>query len=210
MEPKTPAEVAANIEEIKNQHKDIFCPKCGSTDCDGTCKNQVEKETQAHMEDFLKRATFKRPQTQGIQPEMISTPKEEKKEEKPVDPIEYILKSYDNAPSRKQIDEWKRAFGQVFAVEFTPGRLFVWRTLRRGEYSQILAEVDMMVRKREDLRGDFVLDERIVSKCVLWPDLPPEFFMVSNAGTIPTLSQRIMEASDFIPPELSMRMVVKL
>jgi hypothetical protein len=93
-------------------------------------------------------------------------------------------------PSRKEVEGWKERFGGL--VYFTPfeGDVFVWRTLQRPEYREIIRDQTLTALDRE---------EYFTEKCVLYPyDFSIEKIKKSRAGIASLLSEMIMDKSGFV------------
>lgn len=117
-------------------------------------------------------------------------------DEKYLDEIEEV-ESYDpeeevfeGGPKNSQIEAWKGRFGDVYATEFDD-EVFIWRTLSRLEYKEIIKikNADPMYR-----------EERICEKCVLWPEQYDHRVMGLGKAGIPSLiAEQVMDKSGFLP-----------
>lgn len=97
---------------------------------------------------------------------------------------------YPGGPTQGEVETWKIRFGEVFATEFDE-TIFVWRTLSRTEYKEVLSikNADPMYR-----------EERICEKCVLWPKGYDHIAMARGKAGIPSLlAEQIMDKSGFLP-----------
>jgi len=92
-------------------------------------------------------------------------------------------------PSQEQINEWKLKFGELYSAKFSDTESYIYRPLRRLEYKQI-----MSVAQPENKS---FAEERVVQTCVVWPVIDPTKMSVLKAGTISTLVDLIMAASNF-------------
>ena len=92
-------------------------------------------------------------------------------------------------PTQVQIDEWKAKFGDVFVAKFSSEEKFIYRPLRRFEYKQILSV------SQQDNKA--FAEEKVVQTCVLWPVIDPTKISTLKAGTVSTLVELIMSASNF-------------
>lgn len=95
---------------------------------------------------------------------------------------------FPNGPTQKQVDEWKSKFGSIFMTDVDDD-IFIWRTISRVEYKDIvkLKDADAMYR-----------EERMVEKCVLWPaDYNFTSMSHGKAGTPSLLAEHIMNKSGF-------------
>lgn len=103
------------------------------------------------------------------------------------DPEEEI---FPEGPTHKQIEAWKAQFGEVYATEFEE-EVFIWRTLTRIEYKNILKikGADPMYR-----------EETICEKCTLFPEGYNRIAMSNGKAGIPSLlAEQIMDKSGFLP-----------
>lgn len=124
------------------------------------------------------------------------------KEEKQEPSIPELLKRNKAAPSQEQIDAWKKEYGDVFASGFSPEELFIFRSLGRPEY------IDLQVTAQEQRWNQFQMEEATCDTCVLWPsDLD---WSKEKAGTPGSLSEMIMQNSNFVSPAAASMLVVKL
>ena len=89
---------------------------------------------------------------------------------------------------QSDIDSWKKQFGEVWLAQIK-GQPFVYRSLERFEYKQIVATPNADPLMREEM---------ICEHCVLYPQ-DYNFSVIANkkAGTPAVLSELIMENSDF-------------
>jgi len=92
-------------------------------------------------------------------------------------------------PTQVQIDEWKVKFGDVFVAKFSAEEKYVYRPLRRFEYKQILSV------GQQDNKA--FAEEKVVQMCSLWPVVDPTKISTYKAGTVSTLVELIMAASNF-------------
>lgn len=105
-----------------------------------------------------------------------------------IDPDDIPL--FENGPGLSQIEIWKKQFGKekVFHTQILD-KHFVFRTLNRFEYKQIVAIENIDALYREEI---------ICNTCVLWP-LNYNFKKMAkeDSGYPSTLAQIIMENSGF-------------
>lgn len=137
-------------------------------------------------------------------PEEEQTPQDENpEEEQQAEGPDIVMKAFDDnkrKPAQSQIDAWKQQFGEVFLIAFDEDEMYVWRPINRLEYKQMIQTV----------QNEAAFQEGIVQKCVLWPDIGPEWLSAGKAGTIPTLHAVIMEGSNFLEPAMAVTLVRKL
>lgn len=89
----------------------------------------------------------------------------------------------------EQIAEWKGKFGEVFVAKFSEEEKYVYRPLRRLEYKQLLT-----LGQNENKT---FAEEKVVQMCVVHPIIDPSKVAMLKAGTISTLVDLIMAASNF-------------
>ena len=94
-----------------------------------------------------------------------------------------------NGPSQEQVNEWKTKFGDVYVATFGEEK-YIYRPLKRFEYKQIL-----QVGQSPDNKT--FAEEKVAQKCVIWPEIDVSKVSVLKAGTISTLVDLIMAASNF-------------
>lgn len=103
---------------------------------------------------------------------------------------EWLTPITQGGPTRQEIEEWKDRYKDVYFTAFD-GETFIWRTLARPEYREIIRNTDLSMLDREEV---------ITDKCVLFP----RGFSCSNytesrkAGVPSLLSEMIMDKSGFV------------
>jgi len=117
--------------------------------------------------------------------------------------LKSMLFALKNAPSQAQIDAWKREWGNVYMFAFDVKDIVVWRPLRNAEWKQFQSQEVLMQDQNK-------LQEHVVLRCVLWPQLGPIEINLCRAGFVPTLANVIMQGSYFLPPELAINLTVEL
>jgi len=108
---------------------------------------------------------------------------------------------FPGGPLKSQIDSWKKQFaitdeegniikeGEIY-VSKIGNDYYVWRTLNRYEYKQIVNLPNTDPLQREEI---------ICETCVLWPmGYNYEKMAKDKAGVPALLAQQIMEASGFV------------
>lgn len=97
---------------------------------------------------------------------------------------------FEGGPTRREVEEWKEKHGEVFFTPFSDNEIYIWRTIKRDEYADIIRNSNLTPLTRE---------EEIVEKCVLYPrNLTKEKIRKSKAGIASLLSEQIMEKSGFV------------
>jgi hypothetical protein len=95
----------------------------------------------------------------------------------------------ENGPSQEQIDEWKIKHGELFVAKFSDTEKYIYRPLKRFEYKQIMG-----VGQAENKA---FAEEKVVQTCVVWPVIDPTKIAMVKAGTISTMVDLVMAASNF-------------
>ncbi len=93
-------------------------------------------------------------------------------------------------PTQQEIDEWKTKFGDIFVATFGEEK-FVYRSIRRFEYKNI------MQLGTQDVDNRTFLEEKVAKMCIVWPEIDASKLPTLKAGTISTLVDLIMTASNF-------------
>ena len=91
--------------------------------------------------------------------------------------------------SAEQIAEWKIKFGEVYVAKFSEEEKYIYRPLRRLEYKQLLT--------LGQSENKSFAEEKVVQTCVVHPVVDPTKIGALKAGTISTLVDLIMAASNF-------------
>jgi hypothetical protein len=89
--------------------------------------------------------------------------------------------------TQEMIAEWKSKYGEIYQVNLG-GQMFVYRPLKRLEYKQIIGSAESNRSYSE---------EQIVQKCLIHPAMDPTTLAAEKAGTISTLTDLVMVASNF-------------
>jgi hypothetical protein len=129
----------------------------------------------------------------------------------PADPIARLkeiasaLKEIDpNAPSFEQLLDWKNAHGGVFLQPVDDDQVFIFRYLKRIEWTKMNTTGDLNNKSEDEI------DEVFFKKCVLWPKPDEIRAQGLPAGTISMLAKLIQHHSNFRNPELLAQATVKL
>jgi len=94
-----------------------------------------------------------------------------------------------NGPTQEKINEWKVKFGDIFVTSLGNDK-YIYRPLKRFEYKQIL-------QTAQNPENKAFAEEKVAEKCIIWPKLDAAKFSMLKAGTISTLVDLVMVASDF-------------
>lgn len=142
---------------------------------------------------------------------------EEPQEE--IDPLEYIQANFDNAPSSSDVELWKQRFGDVFITGLTDDEVFIWRTVKRLEYKNIMARVAAAMQTMaktqtamanvDEGRNSLFIEE-LCKTCILWPSIDQNQLAFSKAGTLDALANLILEGSNFLAHSLAVRLTRKI
>lgn len=89
--------------------------------------------------------------------------------------------------TQELIAEWKLKHGEVYLITLSDEQ-YVYRPIKRFEYKTIMANTDATRAFNE---------EKIVGMCVVYPILDVSKMPTLKAGTISTLVELIMAASNF-------------
>lgn len=93
--------------------------------------------------------------------------------------------------SDEQIAKWKKEFGKVYKTTVS-GEDYVWRTLRRKEYIEIMGQdLDLDISEKLYMR-----QEKMAKKVLLYPTNIEEQ-IEQSAGLATTLSDEIILKSGF-------------
>jgi hypothetical protein len=89
--------------------------------------------------------------------------------------------------SQETINEWKTKFGELFMVTLGEEQ-YVYRSMKRFEYKTLMNNPEANRAFNE---------EKIIQMCVLSPVFDQAKLHISKAGTVATLVELIMSASNF-------------
>lgn len=90
--------------------------------------------------------------------------------------------------TQEMIDGWKEKFGEIFSAVLADGKTYIYRPMKRIEYKAVMAN-------QEASRS--YIEEQVVIKCLVHPAISPTDLSAEKAGTISTLTDLIMAASNF-------------
>lgn len=125
-------------------------------------------------------------------PQINSVPDEEyynRYSELELDPEDREL--FPGGPMLSQVQAWKKQYeknGHMIVVTEIGEDVFVFRTLNRYEYKQVVAIPDSNPIEREEI---------FCNTCVLWPPMSYQSMTEGKGGIPSTLAQIIMEHSGF-------------
>lgn len=141
----------------------------------------------------------------------------ETESEKKKSVLDLLREDFPNAPSQEQVNSWRQAFGDVQVFVPSKEQFYIFRPLRRIEYSNIAQGISKFrnssAAQADPTLVDKQLHERVIGACILAPaDLisNPDKLNMVPAGLFPTLFELIMAASMFMTPEAAMGSTYKL
>lgn len=104
---------------------------------------------------------------------------------------------FQNGPTNREVEEWKEKFGSVFFTPFEED-FFIWRTLDRSEYREIIARKELSQLDREEI---------FVSKCMLFPrNITVDRMKSGKAGVPSLLAEMILDKSGFVAQSAPIRL----
>lgn len=119
------------------------------------------------------------------------------------DPVLKVLKEMKDAPTDAQVENFKQVTGdEVYFINLSEKENFVFRPIKRQEWRTLMANIAKL--------DEFKKSEAIVIKGVLHPKLSQINIGALSAGSIETLKEMILRASNFMSPEEAIRQVRKL
>lgn len=185
-------EEKVNADNLVGADEMPVCKKCG-------CMIITDVETGSS----LCNCTFT-PQEQAS-PETVPEAAQEAQAAKEDQPkgIKELLAEMPGAPSQAQINEWKAQHGAVYVSPFSESEMYIWRPVLYGEFQKLRMNKHLV----ED---ETKLQEHIVTRAVLWPNIDPIRMQVSRAGLVPTMYSIILQGSHFLPIDLAMSLVSEL
>jgi hypothetical protein len=93
-----------------------------------------------------------------------------------------------NGPLVSEVLAWKKQYGKIYRTEFE-GQIFIWRTINRFEYKQLMSVPNT---------NELMREEMICESCVLFPYEYTYESMANEPGGIPSLlAEQIMQKSGF-------------
>ena len=112
---------------------------------------------------------------------------EEDFQENPINDEDFQI--YENGPYFSQIEIWKKQYGQGHVLHTQIiDKHFIFRTLNRFEYKQIVGLQNLDALQREEI---------ICNTCTLWPILDYDAIATEKGGIPSTLAAIIMNKSGF-------------
>ena len=90
--------------------------------------------------------------------------------------------------TKEMINEWKEKLGDIYSATLADGNQYIYRPMKRIEYKNVIANPEA---------SRSYMEEQIVLKCLVYPKLSPTDLSAEKAGTVSTLTDLIMAASNF-------------
>ena len=139
-------------------------------------------------------------------------PEEQPQEVAIEDQVRNMLHSAKGAPSEAKIAAWKRHYGADAIQVLAMGKsdVYVFTYLRRASFQKIQQAMSKQAALGEQNDPEEFMMEQVIKQCVLWPELPVEFFYQSRSGVIPTLYSSIMLNSYHLTPQQAMVITAQL
>lgn len=122
---------------------------------------------------------------------------------KMTDPVMQALEEMENSPTDEMISEFKAATGdEVYFISLSDKENFVFRPIRRQEWRTLMQQIAKM--------DEYKKAEAIVAKGVLYPQISNMNIGALSAGSVETLREVILRASNFMDPMHAVSLVRKL
>lgn len=119
------------------------------------------------------------------------------------DPVLQALEEMKDAPTPEMIESFKAATGdEVYFISLSAQENFVFRPIRRQEWRTLMNQI----AKLDEMKKA----EAVVAKGVLHPKLSSANIGALSAGTVETLKEMILRASNFMDPVQAVSLVRKL
>ena len=90
--------------------------------------------------------------------------------------------------TQEMIDKWKEQYGDIYSAVLADGKQYIYRPMKRIEYKNVISNP-------ESPRS--YMEEQIVLKCLIHPKLNSTDLAAEKAGTVSTLTDLVMAASNF-------------
>lgn len=110
--------------------------------------------------------------------------------------------SLEERPSDEEIENFKRIHGECYLASFSEKENFLFRPLKRQEWRQLMAQTAKL--------DEYKKSEAIVMRGTVFPQLNNINIGGLAAGTVDSLRDLILEASNFMTPDRSVQLVRKL
>jgi len=110
--------------------------------------------------------------------------------------------SLEERPSDEEIEGYKRQYGECYLASFSEKENFLFRPLKRQEWRQLMSQTAKL--------DEFKKSEAIVIRGIVFPKISNVNIGSLAAGTVDSLRDLILEASNFMSPDRSVQLVRKL
>ena len=140
-------------------------------------------------------------------PKQEEPEKEEKKEDEKKDKsIADYLTEYDNSPSEADVEGWKQKHGEVLCSILSEKELYIFRPITREEFVNLQAHI----AQAGGQVSNFEVEQIVVDTCVLWASTEGIASTRTKAGTLSTLHEQVLQASNFMNAAYVSQFVIKL
>ena len=116
-----------------------------------------------------------------------------------------ILKTFaalEEKPSEEDITDFKAKHGEAYLVSLSEKENFIFRPLKRQEWRNLMQQTSKL--------DEYKKSEAIAIRGVVWPQLNNMNVGSLAAGTVDTLRDLVLEASNFMTPDRAVQLVRKL
>lgn len=116
-----------------------------------------------------------------------------------------ILKTWaslEQKPSEEEIQQYRNLYGEIYLASFGEKENFLFRPLKRQEWRNLMSQTQKL--------DEFKKSEAIVMRGTVFPKLNNINIGGLTAGTIDSLRDLILEASNFMTPDRAIQLVRKL
>ena len=90
--------------------------------------------------------------------------------------------------TQEMIDKWKEQYGDIYSAVLADEKQYIYRPMKRIEYKSVVSN--------QEASKSF-MEEQIVLKCLIYPQFNATDLGAEKAGTVSTLTDLIMAASNF-------------
>lgn len=111
---------------------------------------------------------------------------------------------WEGGPTGAVVDSWKAAHGKIYVTSFGPEEHFIWRTLTRYEYRQLVKQLEQGVASGQITQAEANMnnEEAICERVLLFPAMNRVEMAKEMAGVASIISQEVMEASAFVASDV--------
>jgi len=120
------------------------------------------------------------------------------------DYIMQLFEELESKPSKEELEMLKQQCGEVYFVPLGDSgkENFIFRSIKRLEWRTLMNKIAPL--------DEYKKAEAIVMKGVVHPQLNQQNINILAAGSIDTLRELILQASNFMPADYAMQLVRKL